>query len=102
MQGIALVPEPLWWLLGAVVSFYFGARHQLKSHQFQSQISASMARAPKVISNIRALDAMAASQKTQTAPMNAAQIAPAKRKSGAANFPNNAALQDWQDRKDGR
>ncbi|MEO1139546.1 MAG: holin family protein, partial [Pseudomonadota bacterium] len=24
MQGIALVPEPLWWLLGAIVSFYFG------------------------------------------------------------------------------
>lgn len=26
MQGLQLVPEPLWWLLGAVVSFYFGAR----------------------------------------------------------------------------
>ena len=26
MQGLALVPEPLWWLLGAIVSFYFGAR----------------------------------------------------------------------------
>lgn len=26
MQGLAAVPEPLWWLLGAVVSFYFGAR----------------------------------------------------------------------------
>lgn len=26
MQGLAVVPEPLWWLLGAVVSFYFGAR----------------------------------------------------------------------------
>ena len=23
MQGIALVPEPLWWLLGVIVSFYF-------------------------------------------------------------------------------
>ena len=23
MQGIALVPEPLWWLMGAIVSFYF-------------------------------------------------------------------------------
>jgi hypothetical protein len=23
MQGIALVPEPLWWQLGVVVSFYF-------------------------------------------------------------------------------
>ena len=26
MEGLQLVPEPLWWLLGAVVSFYFGAR----------------------------------------------------------------------------
>ncbi len=26
MKGLAYVPDPLWWLLGAVVSFYFGAR----------------------------------------------------------------------------
>lgn len=26
MRGLAEVPEPLWWLLGAVVAFYFGAR----------------------------------------------------------------------------
>lgn len=26
MQGLATIPEPLWWLLGAIVSFYFGAR----------------------------------------------------------------------------
>ncbi|MCB1397785.1 MAG: holin family protein [Rhodobacter sp.] len=26
MQGLAAVPEPLWWLLGAIVAFYFGAR----------------------------------------------------------------------------
>jgi len=26
MVGLNLVPEPLWWLLGAVVGFYFGAR----------------------------------------------------------------------------
>ena len=26
MVGLQEVPEPLWWLLGAVVSFYFGAR----------------------------------------------------------------------------
>ncbi|NNU80565.1 methionine synthase I [Halovulum dunhuangense] len=33
MQGLALVPEPLWWLLGAIVSFYFGARelHHIRS-----------------------------------------------------------------------
>jgi hypothetical protein len=26
MQGLGAVPEPLWWLMGAIVSFYFGAR----------------------------------------------------------------------------
>ncbi len=26
MAGLNQVPEPLWWLLGAIVSFYFGAR----------------------------------------------------------------------------
>ncbi len=26
MQGLNTVPQPLWWLLGAIVSFYFGAR----------------------------------------------------------------------------
>lgn len=26
MRGLAEVPDPLWWLLGAIVSFYFGAR----------------------------------------------------------------------------
>jgi len=26
MVGLDAVPEPLWWLLGAIVSFYFGAR----------------------------------------------------------------------------
>ena len=26
MQGIALVPQPLWWLMGAIVSSYFVAR----------------------------------------------------------------------------
>lgn len=26
MIGLDHIPEPLWWLLGAIVSFYFGAR----------------------------------------------------------------------------
>ena len=33
MVGLAYVPEPLWWLLGAIVSFYFGAR---EAHYFRS------------------------------------------------------------------
>ena len=60
MQGITLVPEPLWWLLGAIVSFYFGARHQAKGQEFQRSIAATMARAPEVTRNIGSLQALAA------------------------------------------
>jgi len=50
MQGIAVVPEPLWWLLGVIVSFYFGARHQVKGQEFQR----SMAQSLSHIAHVRA------------------------------------------------
>ncbi len=55
MQGLALVPDPLWWLLGAVVSFYFGARYQFKGQEFQRSLAQTMLRAPEVARNIGAL-----------------------------------------------
>lgn len=56
MQGIALVPEPLWWLLGAIVSFYFGARHQTKGQEFQRELAQTVTRVPDVVDNLRRLD----------------------------------------------
>lgn len=35
MDGLALVPEPLWWLMGAIVSFYFGSR---EAHYFRRRV----------------------------------------------------------------
>ncbi len=58
MQGIALVPEPLWWLLGAIVSFYFGARHQAKGQDLQRQIARTLASVPQVVDNLAALEAL--------------------------------------------
>lgn len=66
MTGIALVPEPLWWLMGAIVSFYFGARHQAKGQEFQRSV-------------------------VQTVAMRDALKAPAP-----AKMPDNPALSDWQ------
>lgn len=43
MEGLAIVPEPLWWLMGAIVSFYFGARHQVKAQEFQRSVAMSFA-----------------------------------------------------------
>lgn len=75
MQGIALVPEPLWWLLGAIVSFYFGARQQQKTQDFQDSLAATMARAPQVARNIDRLQAL--------------------------DTPENPALSEWRGRNDG-
>lgn len=74
MQGIALVPEPLWWLMGAIVSFYFGARYQVKSQDFQASLTNSMSRVGKVADNIAMLGAL---------------------QNGTESADDNAALDDW-------
>lgn len=56
MQGLALVPEPLWWLMGAIVSFYFGARHQVKSQEFQRSLAATVSRTSDVVRNLQDLE----------------------------------------------
>lgn len=60
MQGIALVPEPLWWLLGVIVSFYFGARQQAKNQGLQRDLAQSLALVPQVTGNIAALNQLRA------------------------------------------
>jgi hypothetical protein len=38
MEALAAVPEALWWLLGAVISLYFGSRLQSHAQDFQREI----------------------------------------------------------------
>ena len=53
MIGLSAVPEPLWWLLGAVVAFYFGAR---ESHYFRASLGAKpVAQAKQAIQDNAAL-----------------------------------------------
>ena len=42
MVGLELIPDPLWWLLGAIVSFYFGARelHYLRERRPEMSLDA--------------------------------------------------------------
>ena len=91
MQGMALVPEPLWWLLGAIVSFYFGARHQAKGQAFQRSIAASLARTPQVIEGLRDLQTLNAetpgvAATTPDATLTLATVEPDE----------NPALTDWR------
>ena len=95
MQGLALVPEPLWWLMGAIVSFYFGARHQIKTQDFQRGLTETLARTPGVVRHIRDLEALGAGASEAAGdpgPEPAVRDAPAPDGGG---WPN-AALDDWR------
>ncbi|MFP7672783.1 holin family protein [Marivita sp. S0852] len=82
MAGIALVPEPLWWLLGAIVSFYFGARHQAKGQDFQRDLTRQLdAALPDVLDRLDTLK-------------------DAQTPAGPVNIQGNAALQDWKGQRD--
>ena len=94
MQGIALVPEPLWWLMGAIVSFYFGARHQYKAQTYEASMARSLELAPKVVAGIEALRQL----QTDDDPASAPTIAPVVSNGSESNtdiLPN-AALEDWR------
>ncbi|WP_298491695.1 holin family protein [uncultured Maritimibacter sp.] len=65
MNGLALVPEPLWWLMGAIVSFYFGARHQVKTQEFQRSIATTMASTSNVAHNLEVLNGIEAGSRAQ-------------------------------------
>ena len=87
MAGLALVPEPLWWLLGAIVSFYFGARHQAKGQALQRDILATLAAAPLVAAKT-------------TMPANAPEVSepqPAIMEADdTLTATDNPALDDWR------
>lgn len=68
MNGLALVPEPLWWLMGAIVSFYFGARHQVKAQQFQRSVATTIASTGAVVHNLETLDKLEAGSRAQGDP----------------------------------
>ncbi|MGD9865721.1 MAG: holin family protein [Pseudodonghicola sp.] len=91
MQGLALVPEPLWWLLGVIVSFYFGARYQVKHQAFQRDIAATLGRAPQVVESIAALSRLRAGSPGAADTRADAQLALSVTRPEA-----NPALEDWR------
>ena len=78
MENLNLVPEPLWWLLGAIISFYFGAR---EAHYFRSR--PVIPPGPKARAK--------AAQAGETQPL----LAQAQPETEAEGFADNAALRDW-------
>lgn len=57
MTGLQLVPDQLWWLMGGIVSFYFGARELHKFRASKTPITEqSVQNAMDKIETIRAIE----------------------------------------------
>ncbi len=84
MFALGAVPEPLWWLLGAVVAFYFGAReaHHLRCTKMPKLEPRSTASSPARLS-------APPSDQIANAPL------PADKYSGSRNS-TNPALAEWK------
>jgi len=85
MQGLALVPDQLWWLFGAIVTFYFGAR-ELQYNRDASFAAPTMVR--QVIDNVEAIRTLRPDDQADDDDQTEA-ITPS----------NNPALADWMDAK---
>jgi len=89
MQGLVLVPDQLWWLLGAIVTFYFGARYQAKA----IDASRILKQTPKVLKNIEALRSM-----TEDSPGVADTGADSVATIAVIKPTKNQAVVDWGDK----
>ncbi|MEO0913092.1 MAG: holin family protein [Pseudomonadota bacterium] len=78
MQGLALMPDPMWWLLGAIVSFYFGAR---ELHHFRGAKAVPPSQVAEVVRRVQEVEALGEAD------------APEARSSG------NAAVAAWREDK---
>ncbi|MGY6549322.1 MAG: holin family protein [Roseinatronobacter sp.] len=107
MQALGHVPEPLWWLLGAVVAFYFGAReaHHLRCSKPLATV-ASLAKAAPLAAPVPApAQAPAPAADAPTAPSTqptprvkhpAAPEPVLTRAAPAQGMTGNAALDEWR------
>ena len=91
MHGLDAVPEPLWWLLGAIVSFYFGARELHHQRTRGTRVATEVAGAAR---------AQAAPAETGTATVAEAP-APVERAEGleASDPDYNPAVEEWRRRR---
>ncbi len=100
MRGLELVPEPLWWLLGAIVSFYFGARelHHQRVRTGLSRVAGAAVAPPIAAPLAEPVAAFSAAGLAEDAPpAGVATEASALPPALPATDPDyNAAVEEWR------
>lgn len=94
MRGLALVPDQLWYLLGAIITFYFGARYSAKHLQAGKTMAAVAARTPQVVRDIESLRSL--NSDTPGAADTGSDADLTVRTVDDAASGDNPALRDWR------
>lgn len=91
MEGLQQVPEPLWWLLGAIVGFYFGAReaHYLRHRVWPARKPTEAQPGPATPTPAASGGAAPDLDTALAAAIRGGTAVPAD------SFADNAALRDW-------
>lgn len=92
MQGLILVPEPLWWMFGTIVVFYFGGRAQVKSQEFHKSVARTTTMLPEVVENIAAIRKL-----DHDSPLVADTVSDAGLALEATAPSDNAAVREWEE-----
>ncbi len=91
MQGLSLVPDPLWWIIAAIIGFYFGARETLKNREFKA---ATQSEVRATVDTIRAIESTRPPPPDPTPP----DLEPAPVPASAVDH-GNPAIADWRAEK---
>ena len=94
MVGLALVPDPLWALLGIIVTFYFGGRHQIKAQEFRAAMATMPDRAVAAVASIAVIRAI-----EHDTPGAASSGGDAALSEAALEAGTNAAVAAWKSSK---
>ncbi len=96
MQGLALVPDELWYLLGAIVGFFFGARELSSARSTAQDTAVGIAKVKAVTENIRQLRTLRRPDTPGVARIDDEQFA---RELADTDKPlSNAAILEWNRR----
>ncbi|MEM8555256.1 MAG: 3TM-type holin [Pseudomonadota bacterium] len=87
----ALIPTGMWAIIGTIVAFYFGGRAQIKEINFQKELAATVALAPKVLENMQDIREMRSDSPGAADPGTDSATALA-----AVEPSDNPALDDWR------
>lgn len=95
MTALSSVPTEMWYLLGLILTFYFGGRFQVKSQDFQKSVNVAVEQLPRIMETIDTLKAR--QEEDEPDPLGSQELEDSIEDNvPVEDFDDNAALQDWR------